>query len=185
MGIAGNDRRRRPLGFCAFEQSFFCAKTYEMGGPKAKTTIVSERVEVVKLHKTGSKKGVQDGKGKYFKLKIELKMKMRKANMCERIWRHLPYTCSVKKITTPVEVIVKGCEAYDGGAASDNSGPPPKALCDHYKKSFPAAHQMNAKPQAMLDFKGSFSGKWKGFTRPAASIPHVATIEAAAKAFVA
>merc|ERR1712166_647492 len=110
---------------------------------------------------------------------------MRKANMCERMWRHLPYTCTVYKITTPVVAVVKGCEAYDGGAPSDNSGPPPKALCDHYIEYFPKGHQMNSNTKAIGDFTDSGSGQWKGFTRPAASIPQVATIEAAAKAFVA
>ena len=89
------------------------------------------------------------------------------------------------QITEPIVVVVKGCLAYNGGSRQDNSGPPPKALCDHYKKYFPAGHQMNSDPKEIPDFTGSVSGKWKGFTRPAPSIPHVATVEAAFKAFVA
>merc|ERR1712166_341869 len=158
-----------------------------------------------KVNKEGIKLKSRRRSSRYSTLKIQLTMKMKKANMCERMWRHLPYTCSVKKMTKPIVAVVKGCTTYDGGRHSykarrrwqgkpyrvgqgDNSGAPPKALCDHYIKYFPKGHQMNIgmpdfKP--IPDFKGSVSGSWNKFTIPAPSIPHVAAIEAAVKAFVA
>jgi len=193
-------RGRRPRIFVLNRGNpFFCAKKY------AETTIVYETVRVDKMKKDGSgwrvvnKKQDKEKGSKYFYLKIQLTMKMKKANMCERMWRHLPYTCSVKKMTEPILVVVKSCKTYDGGRDSngnpykeggrngDNSGAPPTALCDHYKKYFPKGHQMNiGMPdfKAMPDFKGSVSGNFKGFTKPAPSVPHVAAIEAALKAFV-
>merc|ERR1712166_1114156 len=175
--------------WCLTEQSFFCAKAYAL------TTTVYDKIRVDKMKKDGKRKG----KSKYFYLQIQLTMKMKKANMCERMWRHLPYTCSVQKMTEPILVVVKSCKTYDGGRDSkgnpykeggrngDNSGAPPNALCDHYKKYFPKGHQMNiGMPdfKAIPDFKGSVSGSWKGFTNPAPSIPHVAAIEAALKGFL-
>jgi len=158
-------------------------------------TIVYETVKVMAVHETGALKGAKlnhDQAETYMKLKIQLKSKMRKANMCERMWRHLPYTCSVKKMTEPIEVKVISCQKYK------HYGEPPAKLCQHYKDHFPKAHQMNRNPIEMEDFKGVVSGKtnvdkrkgretmvpWNKFRRPAPTIPHVATIEAAMKAFI-
>merc|ERR1712166_1444950 len=95
-------------------EPFFCAKKY------AQTTTVYEKVRVDKMKNNGKEKKRRNG-SKYFTLKISLTMKMGKANMCERMWRHLPYTCSVKKMTEPILVVVEGCEAYTGGSKKDDS----------------------------------------------------------------
>merc|ERR1712166_1329289 len=166
--------------FCAFEQSFFCAKKIT-----TKETEVYEKVRVDKMKRDGKEK---DGKPKYFYLKLGVTFSARKANMCERMWRHLPYTCSVKKITLPIVTRAISCGEYDGGKGrkSDNSGAPPKALCDHYKKYYPTGHHMAPNPIAIEDFAGAASlpGKWKGFKRTSPSILLADNIEAAARAFV-
>merc|ERR1712166_326560 len=158
---------------------FFCAKTY------AQPTTVWDKIRVDKMKSNGKEKN----KSKYFYLEIQLTMKLRKANMCERMWRHLPYTCSVKKMTEPIVVVVKNCKAYDLNSGKvgkgDNSGDPPKELCHHYKTHFPAGHQFNPNPKEIPDFKGSVSIRsWEGFTKPAPAIPHVGAIEAAVKGFL-
>merc|ERR1711935_432513 len=102
FNIAG---RGKP--FCAFEQSFFCAKKIN-----PKETILYEKVRVDKMKEDGKEK---DGKPKYFYLKLGVKFSARKANMCERMWRPLPYTCSVKKITLPIVTRAISCGEYDGG----------------------------------------------------------------------
>jgi len=169
-----------PCRYCVTEDSFFCAKA------TTKTTEVYEKVRVDKMKNKGRGKDKRKDKSKYFFVKLDVTFSTRKANMCERMWRHLPYTCSVYKVTDPPKVVVKSCSAYDGGSKFHNSGPPPKELCDHFKKYYPRGNQQSQpNPKEIPDFKGSVSiPSWKGFKRSAPTILPVAALEAAGRAFV-